>query len=337
VAYFDFREPELRTYTGSTTLPTDFEEFWRTTLKDQLARDLEVRYERVTTPITAYDVYDLSFLGYDGARINTWVRVPAGATGPLPTVVNYMWYNGGRGYPWVNSHFAQAGMIHITMDSRAQGWRMRNLADPTPDPDLARGLPTAPGYLTSSILDKDTYYYRRLYIDTIRLLQTVMTLDWVDGSAVFVTGTSQGGGLSLVAAGLAGMTGIELTGVMPDVPFLCDFPRSIGLTDAYPYTEVVDFLKHNPQFGDQVFSTLSYFDAVNFARFAVAPALFSVALMDRTCPPSSVYAAYNTYADRDKTLKVWPWNDHEGGADHMIAEQFHWVADRIADQASRSR
>jgi cephalosporin-C deacetylase len=36
------------------------------------------------------------------------------------------------------------------------------------------------------------------------------------------------------------------------------------------------------------FATLSYFDGVNFAKRATAPAMFSVALMDQVCPPSTV-------------------------------------------------
>ena len=35
------------------------------------------------------------------------------------------------------------------------------------------------------------------------------------------------------------------------------------------------------------------FDGVDFAKRASVPALFSVALMDQVCPPSTVYAAYH--------------------------------------------
>jgi cephalosporin-C deacetylase-like acetyl esterase len=47
--------------------------------------------------------------------------------------------------------------------------------------------------------------------------------------------------------------------------------------------------------GDSAFTTLSYFDGVNFATRASAPALFSVGLMDWVCPRSTVYAAYQAY------------------------------------------
>ena len=59
--------------------------------------------------------------------------------------------------------------------------------------------------------------------------------------------------------------------------------------------------------------TLSYFDGAVLARRATAPALFSVGLMDQTCPPSTVYAAYNAWAGADKRIVEYPFNDHEGG------------------------
>ncbi|MER3443975.1 MAG: acetylxylan esterase, partial [Meiothermus sp.] len=63
-----------------------------------------------------------------------------------------------------------------------------------------------------------------------------------------------------------------------------------------PYNEIAAFCRvHRDKVG-QVFATLAYFDGVNFAARATAPALFSVGLMDDVCPPSTVYAAYNHYA-----------------------------------------
>jgi cephalosporin-C deacetylase len=116
---------------------------------------------------------------------------------------------------------------------------------------------------------------------------------------------------------------------MPDVPFLCDFPRAIGLTDDNPYAEVREYLRYNPQLTDQVFSTLAYFDGVNFARFAQAPALFSTGLMDTTCPPSTVFAAYNTYLHEDRKIEVWRWNGHEGGQEHMVLKQLSWLLEHV--------
>src|SRR5215213_9898824 len=63
----------------------------------------------------------------------------------------------------------------------------------------------------------------------------------------------------------------------------CSVRRSIYATA--PYTEITRYFAIHRGVGDSAFTTLSYFDGVNFAKRASAPALFSVGLMDRVCPP----------------------------------------------------
>ena len=81
--------------------------------------------------------------------------------------------------------------------------------------------------------------------------------------------------------------------------------------DSLPYGEIAHFCKVHRDRVETVFGTLSYFDGLNFAARANAPALFSVGLMDDIYPPSTVYAAYNHYAG-PKEIRVWPFNRHEG-------------------------
>jgi cephalosporin-C deacetylase len=40
--------------------------------------------------------------------------------------------------------------------------------------------------------------------------------------------------------------------------------------------------------------------------------MFSVALMDEVCPPSTIFAAYNRYGG-PKEVRIWQYNGHEGG------------------------
>ena len=65
-----------------------------------------------------------------------------------------------------------------------------------------------------------------------------------------------------------------------------------------------------------------------FGARATAPALFSVALMDEICPPSTVYAAFHAYGGA-KGLRVYPFNDHEGGQTFQEAAQLEWLAPRF--------
>jgi len=77
-----------------------------------------------------------------------------------------------------------------------------------------------------------------------------------------------------------------------------------------------------------VMATLTYVDGAHLARRATVPALFSVALMDATCPPSTVYAAYNAWAG-PKEIKEYPFNGHEGGGPFQVAAQLAWLPTRM--------
>jgi cephalosporin-C deacetylase len=178
--------------------------------------------------------------------------------------------------------------------------------------------------MTRGILDPQTYYYRRVFTDAVRAVEAVRTHPTVDPTRVAVTGGSQGGGLSLAVAGLVD----DLVAVLPDVPFLSDFRRATSLVDTHPYAEISAYLKAHRDHVDAVFRTLSYFDVAVLGRWANAPALFSVALMDQICPPSTVFAAYNHYAG-PKEVRVYPYNDHEGGEAFHDVAKIRWLADRL--------
>ena len=81
-----------------------------------------------------------------------------------------------------------------------------------------------------------------------------------------------------------------------------------------------------------VFRTLSYFDAVLLGRRAAVPALFSTALLDTTCPPSSVFAARTWWGARSgeeapprPRIEVYPFNTHEGGGTYQWLKQVDWA------------
>lgn len=330
MAFFDLPLDELRTYRPQVAEPADFEEFWLGSIKEAEQHDLDVRLEAFDNRQAAVDAHDVSFTGWGGTRVRAWLLVPAGAQGPLPTIVTYLGYSGGRGFPFATP-WTGAGFAQLVMDTRGQGWNSHSLFEPTDDSDEAAGDAGAPGLMTRGIRSRETYYYRRLYIDALRAVQTAKSLPQVDPSQVWVQGHSQGGGLAIAATGLAAMAGVSLAGTMPDVPFLCHFERAITLTDAEPYREISQYLRTRPSEHDRVLEVLSYFDAVNFARRAEVPALFSVALMDAVCPPSTVFAAYNEWGSAieessQTMIKVYPHSGHEGGQYLQTWECLGWLA-----------
>lgn len=325
---FDLPVDQLRSYRPEADEPADLDEFWTTTLAEARSHDLALSARPVDTGLRLVETHDVTFAGFGGHPIRAWLTRPAGVTADLPVVVEYQGYGGGRGLPQERLGWANAGYAHLMMDTRGQGSTWGS-GGSTPDP-VGTG-PALPGLMTRGIERPEDHYYRRLFTDAVRAVDAARALPGVDADTVAVAGVSQGGGITLAVAGLVD----GLVGVMPDVPFLCHYRRAVEITDRDPYGEITRYLAVHRDHVDMAFRTLSYLDGVAFARRATAPALFSVALMDPICPPSTVFAAYNAYGERagagrpEREIVEYPFNEHEGGAAHQFQRQLRWLAERV--------
>jgi cephalosporin-C deacetylase len=318
MAYFDMPLAALQQYTPAREEPEDFDAFWAETLDDVRQYPLDARFEPVDYGLRTVETYDVTFAGYGGQPIKGWLLLPWQRAETLPCVVEYIGYGGGRGFPLDWLLFSSAGYAHLVMDTRGQGssWRHGD----TPDALQDGSSPHYPGFMTLGVLDPRTYYYRRLFADAVRAVEAARSHPVVDAERVAVSGGSQGGGVTLAVSGLVP----NVAAALPDVPFLCHYRRALELVDTHPYQEIAKFCKMHRGKVDTVFETLSYFDGLNFAARAQAPALFSVGLMDDICPPSTVYAAYNHYAG-PKEMRIWEYNQHDGGGSHQNIEKLQFL------------
>lgn len=313
---FDMPLEALQNYRPPRTEPADFDVFWQQTLAE--TPPATATFEPVDFGLKAVETYDVTFSGYGGQPIKGWLILPRHRTEPLPCVVEFIGYGGGRGFAIDWLVWSNAGYAHLVMDTRGQGsaWRKGD----TPDSESAN--PQYPGFMTRGILDPKTYYYRRVFMDAVKAVESVRGHAAVDAQRVVVTGGSQGGGIAIAVGALVP----EVSAIMPNVPFLCHYRRATEITEKFPYQEISHFCKIHRDKIEQVFETLSYFDGVNFAARITAPVLFSVALMDDICPPSTVYAAYNHLASTQKEICVWQYNNHEGGETYQLMEQIQFLA-----------
>lgn len=318
MSFFDKPLHELEQYKPARQEAADFDTFWQRTLAEAQSYPLDARFEPVDYGLRTVETFDVTFNGYKGQPIKGWLILPKERRELLPCVVEYIGYGGGRGFPTDWLQWASAGFAHLVMDTRGQGssWRQGD----TPDiPDVGSS-PHVPGFMTLGVLSPETYYYRRVFVDGVRAVAAAMAHTAVDPNRITVTGGSQGGGITLAVAGLE--TAVKVA--LPEVPFLCHYRHATATVDTHPYFEITQFCRFHRDKVETVFNTLSYFDGVNFAARAQAQSLFSVGLMDDICPPSTVFAAYNHYAG-PKAIKVYTYNNHEGGGNYHAIEKVRFL------------
>lgn len=153
-------------------------------------------------------------------------------------------------------------------------------------------------YNTSGLDSRDRYYYRRVYLGCVRANDFLVSHPKWDGSHLAVTGGSQGGALSIVTAALD--------------------PRVRGLAAYYPaLSDVTGYTKNRAGGWPHMFrategpmahrsadkiATSRYYDVVNFARRVKVQGLYTWGFNDETCPPTSMYSAYNVIPGEKKLM-----------------------------------
>jgi cephalosporin-C deacetylase len=311
---YDLDIAELESYRIGRAEPADLDEFWHQALGAAESASWDPEFTAVDTPLREIDVYDVRFSGFNGDPIRGWLLVPATGS-PVPCRVQFAYYGGGRGTYLQHVLYPSAGVAVFATDNRAQGaWG--GLGD-TPDPSAMSTGAEYPGFLTRGLGSPDTYYYKRVYIDAVQAVNAVAAHPSVDETRIGVSGASQGGGLALASAALAP----NLIGTChAALPFLCDFHRSSLVATDGPYLELAAYLANHLSEVDSVLGILDYFDNGHLASRISARTLVSVGLMDATCPPSGVFAAFNAIAGSAKRIATYEYLTHQASAHHEAVE-----------------
>jgi len=322
---YDLDRADLQDYRIGRPEPADLDEFWRAGLADAEAASWAPQFTNVDSPLRDIDVYDVRFPGFNGDPIKGWLLVPT-ASSAVACRVEFAYYGGGRGAYMQHVLYPSAGIATFATDNRAQGaWG--GLGD-TADPSAMSTGAEYPGFLTRGLGSPDTYYYKRVYIDAVRALHAAAAHPSIDETRIGVAGASQGGGLALASAALA-----------PDLvrtchaalPFLCDFHRSSLVATDGPYLELAVYLANHLSSVDSVLSVLDYFDNGHLASRISARTLVSVGLMDTTCPPSGVFAAYNAIAGNEKRIAIYEYLTHQASAAHESVEFDDYVRHSVTE------
>ncbi|MBI4641154.1 MAG: acetylxylan esterase, partial [Candidatus Tectomicrobia bacterium] len=161
-----------------------------------------------------------------------------------------------------------------------------------------------------NIVDKHTYSYRGFYVDVWRAVDFLLSRPEVDPNRIGITGSSQGGALTIVTAAMRH----EIRAAAAGAPYLCGMMDAIRLTHTYPYQEINDYLRLYPEREKQVRETLSYFDGINFADKIRCPIIVNIGLNDDVCPPETGYALFNVIGSPEKKLYPYENCGHDAGS-----------------------
>jgi cephalosporin-C deacetylase-like acetyl esterase len=273
--------------------PADFEGFWSNAIAEARKVNLDPKLtllpERCTSDV---NVYQISFQNdAPGSRIYGMLAVPK-KPGRYPAILKVP----GAGIRPYYGDARTASLGFITLEIGIHGIPV-NL-DPEIYNNLAAGA--LAGYNSIRLNDKNTHYYKRVYTGCVKAVDFIFTLPEFNGTDVAVTGGSQGGALTIVTAGLDKR--IKYAAAL--YPALCDHTGYLNKrAGGWPHY----FRNAEPKPGE--IETLGYYDVVNFARRVSAPGYYTWGFNDLTCPPTSMYSAYNVIK-APKELNIFQETGH---------------------------
>ncbi len=289
--------------------PQDFESFWNNA-KNELAQiPMDARITLLPDRCTEkVNVYHVNIQNYGKSRLYGILCVPK-ATGKYPAILRVP----GAGIRPYYGDISTAEKGFITLEIGIHGIPVT--MDPSVYTSLGQGALS--NYWNYNLDNRDRFYYKRVYLGCVRANDFIDSLPQYDGTHLGVTGGSQGGALSIVTAALD-----------PRVKYLAAFYPALsdvtgylqGRAGGWPhYFDTNNLLFNNTK---EKISTIAYYDVVNFARQLKVPGNYSWGFNDETCPPTSMYAAYNqikapkqlylaletghwTYKEQDEKLGGW--------------------------------
>ncbi len=146
-------------------------------------------------------------------------------------------------------------------------------------------------YRSAGRQDRDQCYFKGMFLRLIRAIDFLTAQPEWDGKTLIVYGSSQGGYQAFAAAGLD----TRVSFICAGVPAGCDHTGSVvDRINGWPKIVPIDA---QVQPDPLALQSARYFDCVNFAtRAKCKGAAVTVGFIDTTCPPTSVYAAYNALA-----------------------------------------
>ncbi len=267
--------------TPSLPVPEDLDAFWSAQKEKLAAVPVSGKLTPVKSPQPDVECFDLQ-ADCVGAPVSGYLAKPVGAKPrSLPIILTV--HGAGVRNSSLGGVADWARRDFLALDINAHG-----IPNGRPDQfyaDLANG--ELKDYRALGRESRDTVYFLGMFLRLVRAIDFLTAQPEWNGRTLVVHGSSQGGAQSIVAAGLDS----RVTFFAAGVPAMCDHTGAVvGRISGWP-----KLVSNGPDGKPdaKVLEAARYYDAMNFATRTMAAGIVTVGFIDTTCPPTSVYAAYN--------------------------------------------
>ncbi len=263
----------------SAASPDDFNEFWAAKKQALTSVPAMSHLTSVNSGRDGIEAFDLQVDSL-GAPVSGYYARPAGAKPrSLPAVLTV--HGAGVRSAAVSTPVGWAREGALGLDINAHG--LPNGRETAFYEALAAG--ELKDYRQIGLNSRETVYFLGMFLRLVRAIDFLTAQPEWDGRTIVVSGSSQGGAQAIAAAGLDS----RVTFFVAGVPAMADHTGTLaGRIAGWP-----KFIATGTKPRAEVVSVIKYYDVVNFAARTNAPGFFTVGFIDTTCPPTTVYAAYN--------------------------------------------
>lgn len=265
----------------TTVNPADFDQFWQNAISEARHTDLNptkrLLPERCTKDV---NVYEVSFQNVRWGSRTYGILCEPVKPGKYPALLRVP----GAGVRPYSGDIYTASKGAVTLEIGIHGipvTMQQSVYD-----DLGQGALN--GYWEFGMDNRDKSYYKHVVLGCIRALDYIEQYTPWNGKELGVTGSSQGGFLSLATAGLDR----RITFYAPVHAALCDHTASLkGVACGWPHY----FYWNKGKGMEKQIETSRYYDGVNFARRITnaQTGWFSFGYNDDVVPPTTAWATYN--------------------------------------------
>jgi cephalosporin-C deacetylase-like acetyl esterase len=286
----------------SLPVPDDFDAFWSGMKQKLAAVHVAPKFVSVPSPIKDVESFDVTAPAL-GLQISGYMAKPIGAKPKsLPIILTV--HGAGVSNSSLGGSASWASKGFIAMDMNAHG--LPNGLPAKHYADLKVGA--MKDYRYENKNDREKAYFTGMMLRLVRAIDVLTAQPEWDGQHVIVFGSSQGGYQAIAAAGLDA----RVTYFAAGVPAGCDHSGML-VNRIAGWPKIVPVVDGKPDMS--VLEAYRYIDCMNFAtRTKAAGCFFTVGFIDSTCPPTSVYSAYNQL-----TIPKEIYNDIPSGHSHSQA------------------